>query len=84
VLLQPGARYTARLAAGACDAAGNCMGDDVSWSFTIAGDPDRAAGNTAIPTGFIAPARAAAFSSSASSSTKRMPPIAKGRRHVHR
>jgi hypothetical protein len=84
VLLQPGARYTARLGAGACDAAANCMGNDVSWSFTIAADPDHAAGNTGIPAGFVATARAAAFAGSTTSATKRMPPIAKGRRHVHR
>ena len=84
VLLQPGARYTARLGAGACDAAGNCMRDDTVWSFTIAADPDNAAGNTGIPASFAAAARAAFVSGSTSSSTKRMPPIAKGRRHVHR
>ena len=82
VLLQPGARYTARLAAGACDAAGNCLRDDVSWSFTVAADPDRATGDTGVPAGFAVPPRGAATSSS--STTKRMPPIAKGRRHVHR
>jgi hypothetical protein len=81
VLLQPGARYTARLAAGACDAAGNCMRDDVSWSFTVAADPEHATGDTGIPAGFAVSARGAA---AVSSSTKRMPPIAKGRRHVHR
>jgi len=46
---------------------------------------DTAAGRAAADvSNQFAAARTAAFSASASSSTKRMPPIAKGRRHVHR
>jgi hypothetical protein len=52
VQLTPGARYTARLARGVCDAAGNCTAGDVSWSFTIATDPEQATGNTAIAAGY--------------------------------
>jgi hypothetical protein len=52
VMLEAGTTYSARLAAGVCDGAGNCTPQDFSWTFTIATDPEHAAGNTAIPAGF--------------------------------
>jgi hypothetical protein len=52
VPLPAGATYTARVDAGVCDRAGNCTTAPAIWSFTIAADPERAAGDTSIPTGF--------------------------------
>jgi hypothetical protein len=53
LLLRRGERYTARLAgAQVCDLAGNCATGELRWTFTIAADPERAAGDTSIPSGF--------------------------------
>jgi Big-like domain-containing protein len=52
ILLSPGVTYTARLAPGVCDAAKNCTTKEVSWSFTVASDPDSAEADTSVPAGF--------------------------------
>jgi hypothetical protein len=56
ITLKPGATYTARLAGGIVDTAGNRTTDERTWTFTIAADPEHAAGNTAVPAAFaVAP-----------------------------
>jgi hypothetical protein len=55
ILLSPSARYTAQLAPGICDAAGNCTRAPTTWSFTTASDPDSGEGDTGIPMGFSGP-----------------------------
>ncbi|HEY6251336.1 MAG TPA: Ig-like domain-containing protein [Candidatus Angelobacter sp.] len=57
VLLKAGERYTARLKAGACDLFGNCMKQDVVWSFTISKDASRGSGDTSLPIGFTLPSQ---------------------------
>ena len=52
VLLAPGIAYTARLASGICDTAGNCTREATAWSFTVAAVPDTSEGDTSIPPGF--------------------------------
>jgi len=52
VQLQPGATYTAHLAAGVADAAGNRTTDPRIWTFTTATDAEHATGNTAVPEAF--------------------------------
>jgi hypothetical protein len=52
VLLAPGISYSARLAPGVCDAAGNCTREPTIWSFTVAAVPETSEGNTSIPPGF--------------------------------
>jgi hypothetical protein len=54
VLLKPGEKYTARLAAGICDVAGNCTPSERTWTFQVAADPEQGAGDTTIPSGFSA------------------------------
>jgi hypothetical protein len=55
ILLSTSARYTAQLAPGICDPAGNCTRAPTTWSFTTASDPDSGEGDTGIPAGFSAP-----------------------------
>lgn len=55
VFLEPGATYTARLAAGICDAARNCTREGRSWRFRVARDAAHAEGDTAVPLGFSIP-----------------------------
>jgi hypothetical protein len=50
--LKKGGRYTARLAAGVCDLSENCTTQDLSWSFTVAVDPEQATGDTSVPLSF--------------------------------
>jgi hypothetical protein len=55
VFLDPGRRYTARLAAGICDRHRNCTRREVVWSFTVgdtAGGAGTAGVDTGIPVGF--------------------------------
>jgi hypothetical protein len=52
VLLKPGEKYFARLKAGVCDANRNCTSQDTDWSFTVAMDQDKGAGDTSVPVGF--------------------------------
>jgi len=54
IRLKKGARYTARLSPTICDFAGNCTAQPLTWSFTVAPDPDRAHGDTSIPAAFSA------------------------------
>jgi hypothetical protein len=56
VFSRPGATYTARLAAGICDAHHNCTRRETVWSFTISSDPAGGRGDTALPEGFRLPA----------------------------
>jgi len=79
VLLKPGASYTARLAAGIADAAGNRTAQDHTWTFTIAAEPEHATGNTAVPGGFFVASQPVALTQP----TKRTPKSAKGKRHGH-
>ncbi len=57
ILLAPAARYTAHLAPGICDAAGNCTREPTAWTFTTATDPDSGEGDTGVPPGFRGAAR---------------------------
>jgi hypothetical protein len=52
ILLLPGAKYTAHLDAGICDAAARCTAEPTTWSFTVAEDADTGEGDTGIPIGF--------------------------------
>jgi len=52
ILLKPGTKYTARLKAGVCGSARNCLTKDTEWTFTLAGEGDRGSGNTQIPAAF--------------------------------
>ena len=79
VLLKTGATYTARLAAGVADAAGNGTTEDRTWTFTIATDPEHATGNTAVPGGFFVASQPVALTQP----TKRTSKSAKGKRHGH-
>ena len=79
VLLQPGATYTARLAAGTCDAAGNRTPEERCWTFTVAPDAEHATGNTAVAAGFSIPSQSVVLSQT----TKRKSKSAKGKRHGH-
>jgi hypothetical protein len=55
ILLEGGEAYQARLLGGICDVAGNCTAGDVVWTFTVAKDAERAAGDTSILEGFLKP-----------------------------
>jgi hypothetical protein len=55
VQLKGGETYTARLAAGICDAAGACTPGDLVWSFKVAAEADQGTGDTTIPEGFSGP-----------------------------
>ena len=79
VLLKPGATYTARLAAGIADAAGNRTAEDRSWTFTVARDAEHATGNTAVPAGYVVAPQPVALIQP----TKRTAKSAKGKRHGH-
>ena len=80
VLLQPGATYTARLAAGIADAAGNRTADDRTWTFTVARDAEHGTGNTAVPGGYVVAPQPVALIDN----PKRISKSAKGRkRHGH-
>jgi hypothetical protein len=79
VLLQAGATYTAHLAAGVADAAGNRTTEARSWTFTIAADADHATGNTAVPETFSIPSQPVVLTQT----TKRSSTSAKGKRHGH-
>jgi len=57
IFLTPGETYTVRVAAGVCGFAAACTTKPVAWKFTVASRPERATGDTSIPTGF--PARRA-------------------------
>jgi len=52
VFLERRDTYTATLAAGACDFAGNCTGSPTTWSFTITRDTGGGTGDTSVPLGF--------------------------------
>jgi hypothetical protein len=58
VILRGGESYTARLARGICDLAGQCTSDDVVWTFRVALEPEDGVGDTTIPAGFFHPVRA--------------------------
>jgi hypothetical protein len=79
VLMKPGATYTARLAGGIADAAGNRTTEDRTWTFTIAADAEHATGNTAVPDGFLVASQPVALTQP----TKRTSKSAKGKRHGH-
>jgi hypothetical protein len=55
LLLKGGETYTARLAAGICDGAGNCTPSEMVWSFQVAPEPEQGTGDTSVPAGFSAP-----------------------------
>src|SRR4029079_17940967 len=76
-LLKPGATYTARLAAGIADAAGNRTAEDRTWTFTVARDGAHATGNTAVPAGYVVAPQPVALIQP----TKRAAKSAKGKRH---
>ena len=46
--------YTARVAAGICDASGNCTSQDIVWTFQTARTIDQGTGDTTVPLGFPA------------------------------
>ena len=52
VFLKAGARYTARLKAGVCGSARNCITRDTEWTFTLAREDSSGSGNTLIPSAF--------------------------------
>ena len=79
VLLQPGATYTARVAAGVADAAGNRTTEERRWTFTIAPDAEHATGNTAVSAAFSIPSQSVVLSQT----TKRKSKSAKGKHHGH-
>ena len=54
VFLTGGQTYTARLAAGLCDEAGDCTKDEVRWRFTVSASRGEGTGDTTIPMGFPA------------------------------
>ena len=81
VLLQPGATYTAHLAAGVTDAAGNRTTEARSWTFTIATDADHATGNTAVPTTFSIPSQPVVLTQT--TTKRRSSTSAKGKHHGH-
>lgn len=62
IALTPGATYTARLAAGICDALVTtaCTRAGAEWSFTIAPDAESSEGDTRLPVGFSGPRKAPA------------------------
>ncbi len=62
IQLEPNATYTARLAPGVCDAAGNCTSQEFTWTFKVASDAEQASGNTAIPYGFVTTSNVSAVS----------------------
>jgi len=47
--------YTATVAAGVCDHAGNCTTQPITWSFRTARNASEASGNTSVPIGFGIP-----------------------------
>ena len=51
VFLTRGETYTARVAASVCDYAKNCLGQDLTWRFTITDTPGGGQGDTSIPLG---------------------------------
>ncbi|HXI29506.1 MAG TPA: Ig-like domain-containing protein [Vicinamibacterales bacterium] len=57
IYLKPGARYTARLAAGICTSPRACTTQPIEWTFTVAATKDTEAGDTTIPAGFQASVR---------------------------
>ena len=59
VFLARGATYTARVAASVCDYATNCLGQDLTWRFTITDTPGGGQGDTSIPLGGSQPAAGA-------------------------
>jgi len=80
ITLTPGATYTAHLAAGIADAAGNRTTEERTWSFTIAADGEHATGNTAVPAAFEIASQPIALTQP----TKRPAASAKGKHHAHR
>jgi hypothetical protein len=60
VFLEPGATYTARLAAGVCTAGGPCLRTPATWKFTVAAEDAEGAGDTRLPEGFPRPEHAPA------------------------
>jgi hypothetical protein len=59
VFLTRGATYTARVAASVCDYAKNCLGQDLTWHFTITATPGGGQGDTSMPLGGSLPAAGA-------------------------
>jgi hypothetical protein len=82
ITLTPGATYTARLAAGITDTAGNRTSDERTWRFTIAPDPEHATGNTAVPASFAIASQPVPVA--LTQPTKRISASAKGKHHGHR
>jgi len=54
-MLKAGESYTARLKAGICGLAHDCMARDTVWQFSVTKDAGQGTGDTSIPTGFIVP-----------------------------
>jgi hypothetical protein len=52
VILKAGEKYVARLKRGICDAAGNCLGKDLEWTFHVIREGGQATGDTTVPIGF--------------------------------
>jgi hypothetical protein len=55
VMLKAGESYTARLKAGICGLAHDCLARDTVWQFSVTKDAGQGTGDTSIPTGFIVP-----------------------------
>jgi len=81
IKLKPGATYTARLAAGIADAAGNRTTDERTWTFSIAAAPEHAIGNTAVPAAFDIASQPQPVA--LTQPTKRIHMSAKGKHHGH-
>jgi hypothetical protein len=54
ILLKGGETYTAHLAAGLCDTAGDCTPGETTWTFQVTPEPEQGAGDTSVPSGFSA------------------------------
>jgi hypothetical protein len=54
-MLKAGETYTARLNAGICGLARDCMTRDTVWQFAVTKDAAQGTGDTTIPMGFIMP-----------------------------
>jgi hypothetical protein len=54
-MLKAGETYIARLKAGICGLAHDCMTRDTVWQFSVTKDAGQGTGDTSIPMGFIVP-----------------------------
>jgi hypothetical protein len=52
-VLKGGEKYTARLKRGICGVSGNCIPEDVVWSFQVSPESGQGTGDTTVPVGFI-------------------------------